>query len=70
MVTVMDSSDNCKSADNIVERTLVYQAIGTLFGSWVGIIPIALDWDRPWQVRCSPFFFLFNTLPTFKRHGR
>ncbi|KAH8827118.1 GPI biosynthesis protein family Pig-F-domain-containing protein, partial [Flagelloscypha sp. PMI_526] len=24
-------------------------AIGTLIGAWVGIIPIALDWDRPWQ---------------------
>jgi len=33
-----------------VEKTLVYQAIGTLVGSWIGVIPIALDWDRPWQV--------------------
>jgi len=37
------------SADNTVERTMVYQAIGTIFGSWLGNIPIALDWDRPWQ---------------------
>lgn len=27
----------------------MYPAIGTLAGSWVGAIPIALDWDRPWQ---------------------
>jgi len=20
-----------------------------LAGSWIGVIPIALDWDRPWQ---------------------
>jgi len=32
-----------------VGKTLVYQAIGTLAGSWIGVIPIALDWDRPWQ---------------------
>ncbi|GLB39617.1 putative GPI biosynthesis protein family Pig-F [Lyophyllum shimeji] len=32
-----------------VERAFVYPAIGTFLGSWVGAIPIALDWDRPWQ---------------------
>ncbi|KAF9045283.1 GPI biosynthesis protein family Pig-F-domain-containing protein, partial [Panaeolus papilionaceus] len=32
-----------------VERALVYPAVGTLVGCWLGIIPIALDWDRPWQ---------------------
>jgi len=37
------------STENVVEKTLVYQAFGTLVGSWVGVIPIALDWDRPWQ---------------------
>jgi len=37
------------STENVVEKTLVYQAIGTLSGSWIGVIPIALDWDRPWQ---------------------
>jgi phosphatidylinositol glycan class F len=28
----------------------MYQGIGTLSGGWIGVIPIALDWDRPWQV--------------------
>ena len=28
---------------------LVYPVIGVLVGSWLGAIPIALDWDRPWQ---------------------
>lgn len=38
---------------NAVERALVYPWVGVVLGSWVGIIPIALDWDRPWQVRCT-----------------
>jgi len=37
------------SARNPVERALVYPAVGTFIGCWIGIIPIALDWDRPWQ---------------------
>ncbi|KAF8153303.1 GPI biosynthesis protein family Pig-F-domain-containing protein [Crassisporium funariophilum] len=37
------------SMRNAVERALVYPAVGTVVGCWVGIIPIALDWDRPWQ---------------------
>ncbi|KAF9484298.1 hypothetical protein BDN70DRAFT_989748 [Pholiota conissans] len=37
------------SPRNGVERALVYPAIGTVLGCWVGVIPIALDWDRPWQ---------------------
>ncbi|KDR76870.1 hypothetical protein GALMADRAFT_155582 [Galerina marginata CBS 339.88] len=37
------------STRNPVERALVYPAIGTAVGCWIGIIPIALDWDRPWQ---------------------
>ncbi|WVF67734.1 hypothetical protein IAT40_002493 [Kwoniella sp. CBS 6097] len=32
-----------------LERALVYPAVGALLGAWVGVIPIALDWDRPWQ---------------------
>ncbi|CCM01984.1 uncharacterized protein FIBRA_04058 [Fibroporia radiculosa] len=32
-----------------IERAIVYPAIGSLFGCWSGAIPIALDWDRPWQ---------------------
>ncbi|KAJ7641435.1 GPI biosynthesis protein family Pig-F-domain-containing protein [Roridomyces roridus] len=32
-----------------VERAVLYSAVGTLVGAWMGAIPIALDWDRPWQ---------------------
>ncbi|RDB17375.1 Phosphatidylinositol-glycan biosynthesis class F protein [Hypsizygus marmoreus] len=32
-----------------IERAFVYPAIGTTLGCWLGVIPIALDWDRPWQ---------------------
>jgi len=31
------------------ERMIIYPIIGTLFGTWVAAIPLALDWDRPWQ---------------------
>lgn len=24
-------------------------SLGTVFGAWLGALPIALDWDRPWQ---------------------
>jgi len=37
------------STRNFVERALVFPAIGTVIGCWIGAIPIALDWDRPWQ---------------------
>ncbi|PPQ81378.1 hypothetical protein CVT25_015899 [Psilocybe cyanescens] len=36
-------------ARNPVERNFVYSAVGTVIGCWLGIIPIALDWVRPWQ---------------------
>ena len=42
---------NSNSPRNGVERALLFPAIGTVAGCWLGIIPIALDWDRPWQVR-------------------
>ncbi|KAJ7454071.1 GPI biosynthesis protein family Pig-F-domain-containing protein, partial [Mycena galericulata] len=32
-----------------VERAMLYPAVGTIVGCWLGVIPIALDWDRPWQ---------------------
>ena len=35
---------------NSAERALVYPFLGVFLGAWAGIIPIALDWDRPWQV--------------------
>ncbi|BEI83926.1 hypothetical protein CcaverHIS002_0405300 [Cutaneotrichosporon cavernicola] len=31
------------------ERALAFPLAGTLIGAWVGAIPLALDWDRPWQ---------------------
>ncbi|KAF9224988.1 hypothetical protein BS17DRAFT_731777 [Gyrodon lividus] len=37
------------SPRNAIERAMVYPAVGTVIGSWLGAIPIALDWDRPWQ---------------------
>jgi phosphatidylinositol glycan class F len=37
------------SPRNFVERAIVFPAIGTVIGCWIGVIPIALDWDRPWQ---------------------
>ncbi|KAJ7201102.1 GPI biosynthesis protein family Pig-F-domain-containing protein, partial [Mycena pura] len=37
------------SARTPMERALLYPAVGTVLGAWVGAIPIALDWDRPWQ---------------------
>ncbi|KAF8961414.1 GPI biosynthesis protein family Pig-F-domain-containing protein [Flammula alnicola] len=37
------------SARNGVERALLFPAVGTVAGCWLGVIPIALDWDRPWQ---------------------
>ncbi|KAF9262789.1 hypothetical protein L218DRAFT_980405 [Marasmius fiardii PR-910] len=32
-----------------VERAMLYPALGSALGCWLGVIPIALDWDRPWQ---------------------
>ncbi|KAL0575797.1 Glycosylphosphatidylinositol (GPI) anchor assembly protein [Marasmius crinis-equi] len=32
-----------------VERAMAYPAFGAALGCWIGAIPIALDWDRPWQ---------------------
>ncbi|KAL9709201.1 Glycosylphosphatidylinositol (GPI) anchor assembly protein [Leucoagaricus gongylophorus] len=32
-----------------IERAVVYPAVGSFIGAWLGAIPIALDWDRPWQ---------------------
>ncbi|KAJ8468935.1 hypothetical protein ONZ45_g17061 [Pleurotus djamor] len=37
------------SLRNSVERAMAYPTIGALVGCWLGVIPIALDWDRPWQ---------------------
>ena len=32
------------------ERALLYPTYSALLGAWVGVIPIGLDWDRPWQL--------------------
>ncbi|KXN83813.1 Phosphatidylinositol-glycan biosynthesis class F protein [Leucoagaricus sp. SymC.cos] len=32
-----------------VERAIVFPAVGSLTGTWLGAVPTALDWDRPWQ---------------------
>ncbi|KZT43307.1 hypothetical protein SISSUDRAFT_1057719 [Sistotremastrum suecicum HHB10207 ss-3] len=37
------------SPRNHWERAAVYPAVGSVLGCWVSAIPIALDWDRPWQ---------------------
>ncbi|KAJ7056866.1 GPI biosynthesis protein family Pig-F-domain-containing protein [Mycena amicta] len=37
------------SSRSAVERAILYPSVGTVLGSWLGAIPIALDWDRPWQ---------------------
>ncbi|KAG0152340.1 hypothetical protein CROQUDRAFT_649726 [Cronartium quercuum f. sp. fusiforme G11] len=34
---------------NDLEVILLCPALGTCIGSWLGGIPIPLDWDRPWQ---------------------
>ncbi|GFZ51415.1 hypothetical protein JCM24511_09177 [Saitozyma sp. JCM 24511] len=36
-------------AETPLERALVYPAVGTLVGAWIGAAPLPLDWDRPWQ---------------------
>ncbi|KAG1847683.1 hypothetical protein DFJ58DRAFT_717167 [Suillus subalutaceus] len=38
---------------NPIERALVYPAVASLLGAWLGAPPIALDWDRPWQVNSN-----------------
>lgn len=32
------------------ERALLYPSVLAIFGAWCGAYPLALDWDRPWQV--------------------
>ncbi|KAF9001192.1 GPI biosynthesis protein family Pig-F-domain-containing protein [Cyathus striatus] len=37
------------SSRNPIERAIMYPAWGAIAGCWFGVVPIALDWDRPWQ---------------------
>ncbi|PFH47601.1 hypothetical protein AMATHDRAFT_151706 [Amanita thiersii Skay4041] len=46
------------SLRNPFERALVYPTIGAFIGSWIGAIPIALDWDRPWQASTPTLSFI------------
>lgn len=32
------------------DQAILSRIVGVLLGSWLGAIPIPLDWDRPWQV--------------------
>jgi len=34
---------------NLVDHVLLAQAYGVGFGTWLGALPLPLDWDRPWQ---------------------
>ncbi|KAJ8083427.1 Glycosylphosphatidylinositol (GPI) anchor assembly protein [Marasmius tenuissimus] len=43
-----------------VERAMAYPAFGTALGCWLGAIPTALDWDRPWQA--WPLTSLFGAI--------
>jgi phosphatidylinositol glycan class F len=47
------------------EKAIVYPALFTLLGAWLGGLPIALDWDRPWQVS----FLRFASLNLLARLG-
>lgn len=41
------------SPQSTTERLIVRSAVGTIVGAWIGGLALALDWDRPWQVRCG-----------------
>ncbi|CED82452.1 Ethanolamine-P-transferase GPI11/PIG-F, involved in glycosylphosphatidylinositol anchor biosynthesis [Phaffia rhodozyma] len=40
-----------------VERAMVYPVLGALLGAWLGVFPMALDWDRPFQAFPIPIVF-------------
>lgn len=41
------SIDNIYS--QILSNSVLCSSFFTLVGAWIGVIPIPLDWDRPWQ---------------------
>lgn len=51
-----------------LEKITVLPIVGTVIGAWIGVIPFALDWDRPWQsyplppIFCSTIGFLLGCL--------
>ncbi|KAI5453742.1 Glycosylphosphatidylinositol (GPI) anchor assembly protein [Naganishia albida] len=42
------------SPETQLERATVYPVVGTVLGAWCGVIPLAFDWDRPWQTYPLP----------------
>ncbi|KAG7528036.1 hypothetical protein FFLO_06456 [Filobasidium floriforme] len=50
-----------------LERATVYPVYGTLIGTWCGVIPMALDWDRPWQA--YPLTLAFGSILGFIASG-
>eukprot|EP01112_Ceratiomyxa_fruticulosa_P009461 TRINITY_DN2464_c0_g2_i1.p1 TRINITY_DN2464_c0_g2~~TRINITY_DN2464_c0_g2_i1.p1 ORF type:complete len:227 (-),score=28.91 TRINITY_DN2464_c0_g2_i1:156-836(-) len=38
------------SFHTVIERVCYCSTIGTIVGTWLGALPIPLDWDRPWQI--------------------
>ncbi|ELU38336.1 PIG-F domain-containing protein [Rhizoctonia solani AG-1 IA] len=32
-----------------VDRAILFPAVGAILGCWLGVSPMPLDWDRPWQ---------------------
>lgn len=45
------------------ERALGIPALSSILGSWLGAIPIPLDWDRPWQA--WPTTLIYGTIGGF-----
>lgn len=37
------------SPETRLEVLILYPVVGAVVGAWLGAIPMALDWDRPWQ---------------------
>ncbi|CAE6452585.1 unnamed protein product, partial [Rhizoctonia solani] len=37
------------SARSPVDRAILFPAVGAILGCWLGVSPMPLDWDRPWQ---------------------